>query len=133
MARHTAAIGCVAALLAAGCGGSSGNSSTGAQPTGPSAWSATLTAGTHTPRVGAPWPITIRAAAGARPLPASVRYQFLFAGRPVASRSHYRFRGTFHDTLTWPASAVGIPITFRAIVRTPLGTKNLDYAVQVRR
>jgi hypothetical protein len=66
-------------------------------------------------------------------LPASVRYQFLFAGRPVASRSHYRFRGTFHDTLTWPASAVGIPITFRAIVRTPLGTKNLDYAVQVRR
>jgi hypothetical protein len=66
-------------------------------------------------------------------LPASVRYQFLFAGRPVASRSHYRFRGTFHDTLTWPASAVGIPLTFRAIVRTSLGTKNLDYAVQVRR
>jgi hypothetical protein len=73
------------------------------------------------------------AAAAGRPLAASVRYQFLFAGRPVASRSHYRFRGTFHDVVSWPARAVGIPLTFRAIVRTSLGTRNLDYAVQVRR
>jgi hypothetical protein len=84
--------------------------------------------------VGAPWPITIRARdAAGRPLRAAVRYQYLFAGAVVARRSHYRFLGAFHDTIRWPVRSVGVPLTFRAVVTTPLGTRRLDYDVRVKR
>jgi hypothetical protein len=68
-----------------------------------------------------------------RPLSAVVRYQFVFAGRVVAERSHYRFRGRFRDVVTWPARSIGVPLTFRAAIETRLGTRNLDYPVTVRR
>lgn len=41
--------------------------------------------------------------------------------------------GAFHDTLRWPARSLGIRLTFRALVTTPLGTRRLDYPVEVRR
>jgi hypothetical protein len=69
--------------------------------------------------------------AGGRPLRAEVGYQFLFAGRVVARRSRYRFRGRFRDVVTWPRRSVGVPLTFRAVVITRLGTRNLDYPVVV--
>lgn len=94
----------------------------------------TLAAPTHRPKVDAPWPIVIQARGpDGRPLRSEVRYQFLFGGSVVARRSHYRFKGTFRDTLSWPANSVGAPLTFRAVVTTPLGTRRLDYAVEVRR
>lgn len=114
-------------------GGSSEQGETGGRTTAPRP-RVTLAAPTHRPTVGAPWPITIRARApGGRPLRAEVRYQFLFGGNVVARRSHYRFRGRFHDTLRWPARAAGLPLTFRAVVTTPLGRRNLDYRVRVGR
>jgi hypothetical protein len=51
----------------------------------------------------------------------------------VAHRSHYRFTGSFHDTFEWPASAVGYPLTFRAVIKSDGATLNLDYPVQVVR
>ncbi len=94
----------------------------------------TLAAPTHHPTVGAPWRIAIRAfGPGGRPLRAEVRYRFLFGGSVVARRSHYRFSGTFHDTLRWPARSAGLPLTFRAVVTTRFGKRNLDYRVRVRR
>ncbi len=95
---------------------------------------ARLYAPTHHPRAGAPWPITItaRTAAG-RPVRAEVRYVYLYRGQVVGRRSHYRFRGTFHDTIVWPARSVGIALTFRAVVASAVGRRNLDYAVRVRR
>jgi hypothetical protein len=71
--------------------------------------------------------------AAGRPLPAEVRYQYLFAGSVVARRSHYRFRGTFHDSFRWPARSLGVPLTFRAVITTPFGTRRLDYDVRVKR
>jgi hypothetical protein len=62
-----------------------------------------------------------------------VHYQFLFAGSVVARRSHYRFRGMLHDTIRWPARSVGVPLTFRAVVSTALGTRKVDYPIQVTR
>lgn len=94
----------------------------------------TLSASTHRPKTNAPWPIAIEARGpGGRPLRAEVRYRFLFAGSVVARRSHYRFRGAFHDVIRWPANSVGVPLTFRAVVTTALGTRQLDYPVRVRR
>jgi hypothetical protein len=69
---------------------------------------------------------------GGRPLRAVVTYQYLFAGQVVARRSRYRFTGTFHDVIRWPDNSVGYPLTFRAVVSTKLGTRNLDYPVRVR-
>lgn len=94
----------------------------------------TLSAPGHRPVAGAPWPIVIRAhGPRGEPLRAEVRYQYLFAGAVVARRSHYRFKGVFHDTIRWPARSLGIPLTFRAVVITPLGVRRLDYPVVVRR
>ncbi len=123
------------AIGLASCGGESGESpSPGSTTHRPPSPTVTLSAPTHRPTAGAPWPIAIRAhdAAG-RPLPAEVRYQYLFAGSVVARRSRYRFRGTFHDTFRWPARSLGVPLTFRAVVTTPLGTRRLDYDVKVTR
>lgn len=116
----------------ASCGGSAESTTTPAKKR--PALEVTLHATTHRPSVSKPWPIAIRAYDRAgRPLRAEVRYQYLFGGAVVARRSHYRFRGTFHDSFHWPARAVGVPLTFRAVVTTPLGTRRLDYDVKVQR
>jgi hypothetical protein len=136
-ARATAAVGALLALLVAGgCGGGGKSTSTRtAATTAPARvpLTAVLRTGGPHPKVNVDWPITIRVSAGGRPLRASVRYQFLLGGRVVARRSHYTFTGTFHDTITWPASAVGIPLVFRAVVTTSRGRRNLDYPVKVVR
>lgn len=114
------------------CGGGtdSGGTNAGVRPR----LNVTLSATGHHPAAGAPWPIVIHASgANGRPLRAEVRYQFLFAGSVVARRAHYRFRGTLHDTIRWPARSAGIPLTFQAVVSTPLGTRKLNYRVQVTR
>jgi hypothetical protein len=92
---------------------------------------ATLHAGTHHPKVGAPWPIRFRVSSGGRPARASVSYEYLFGGQVVAHRSHYTFTGHFSDVFKWPSSAVGYPLTFRAVIGSGGKTINLDYPVQV--
>jgi len=95
---------------------------------------ARLYAPTHHPKVDAPWRIKITARTQhGKPVSAEVRYQFLYNGVVVARRSHYRFRGTFRDTLTWPADSVGMRLTFRAVVTSRIGSRNLDYWVEARR
>jgi hypothetical protein len=90
-------------------------------------------ASTHHPRVNAHWPISFLVTSAGKPGSAKVEYEYLFGGQVVAHRSHYKFRGTFHDIFTWPSSAVGYPLTFRAVIKAGGVTLNLDYAVQVRR
>lgn len=148
------------ALLLLGCGGSSSGRSTASsaakplrqpsipghasQPSAPSTSAsagtvvssargvtATLHAGTHQPKVGRPWPIHFTVIHAGRPARASVSYQYLFNGQVVAHRSHYTFTGRFSDTFEWPASAVGYPLTFRAVIVSAGATIDLDYAVQV--
>lgn len=88
----------------------------------------------HHPRAGHPWRIHITARTpSGRPVRAAVSYQFLFGGTVVAHRSHYRFRGSFTNALMFPARSVGYRLTFRAVVTSAIGRRNLDYWVQVRR
>jgi hypothetical protein len=169
-ARRWLAVGPVAAaLLVAGCGGSSKSSTTGSTPshatstqaiatshttsTAPSApaqavsatsgaasrtvsassggVTASLQADTHAPKVEASWPIHFIVTRGGAPVTASVSYEYLFSGQVVAHRSHYTFKGHFSDVFKWPASAVGYPLTFRAVIASGGVTINLDYPVQV--
>jgi hypothetical protein len=140
-------------LLLAGCGQSSTTTSksmqtsaatSSSQPPAPSTVSAagivtgsshgvtaTMHAGTHHPKVGRPWPIRFVVASGGRAVRASVSYEYLFGGQVVAHRSHYTFTGHFSDVFIWPSTAVGYPLTFRAVIVSGAATINLDYPVQV--
>jgi hypothetical protein len=60
-----------------------------------------------------------------------VSYEYLFGGQVVAHRSHYTFTGHFSDIFQWPSSAVGYPLTFRAVIVSEGVTIDLDYPVQV--
>jgi hypothetical protein len=94
---------------------------------------ATMHGSSHAPVVGPLWPDSFTVTSGGHAAPASLEYEFLLAGQVVARRSHYTFRGTFHDTIEWPAPAVGYPLTLRAVVRSGPETLDIDYPVKVRR
>ena len=92
---------------------------------------ATLRAGTHNPQVNRSWPIHFTVIKAGRPARASVGYEYLFAGQVVAHRSHYTFVGRFSDVFRWPPSAVGYPLTFRAVIVSEGVTVDLDYPIRV--
>jgi|GEM_PF-1446197 hypothetical protein len=95
--------------------------------------SATLRGSTHAPKVGRPWPLHFTVTRGAHAVNASVSYEYLFGGQVVARRSHYTFDGHFSDVFKWPSSAVGYPLTFRAVIVSEGATIDLEYPVQVIR
>ena len=88
-------------------------------------------AATHEPMVGRPWPIHFTVTRGGQATTASVSYEYLFTGQVVAHRSHYTFTGHFSDVFKWPSTAVGYPLTFRAVIVSNGATIDLDYQVKV--
>jgi hypothetical protein len=95
---------------------------------------ARLEADGHRPRAERRWPIRITARTRTgRPVQAVVRYQYFVDGELVACRSRFAFYGRFQDDIVWPRSAVGISLTFRAVVTSAGSRRNLDYRVRVRR
>jgi hypothetical protein len=94
---------------------------------------ATMHPSTHHPLVEHPWPISFKVTRGGSPARASVSYEYLFGGQVVAHRSHYTFTGRFADVFKWPATAVGYPLIFRAVIVAGRVTLDLDYQVQVVR
>lgn len=86
------------------------------------------------------WPIKVTARKGSRRISGGkVFYQFLFSGRVVACRTvkaPYRPRlrnGVFRDRIEWPERSIGLPLTFRVVIETKYGVRNLDYAVVVQK
>jgi hypothetical protein len=105
-----------------------------AQAGAASGFRATLSVPGHHPKANRAWPVTVTASYRGRPVTARVRYVFLYGGQVVSRQSNYRFHGRFTDHgFSWPARAVGYRLTFRAVVSSSRGTRNLDYWVQVRR
>ncbi len=94
---------------------------------------ATMRATTHSPKVNVGWPISFTVVRAGAPVQAKLSYEYLFAGNVVAKRSNYTFTGHFSDLFHWPGSAVGYPLTFRAVILAGGQTLNLDYPVQVVR
>lgn len=108
------------------------------------AWSARMSVPTHTPKANRNWPVRIVVrTAGGRALSGTVIYHFFFGGQLVSTQScrpnqrhptPCRFsRGVYRDVVRWPSRSIGYRLTFQATVRTRLGTRNLNYWVQVRR
>jgi hypothetical protein len=119
----------------------------GAGPASAAAFKATLKAPNHSPKGGGKnWDITVTARSNSgRALRATAYYEFLYAGQKVSTQypnpGHakggtrpYRFKGSYKDTILWPARAAGYELTFRVIVAVPgMGHQNLDWKVRVHR
>jgi hypothetical protein len=115
-------------------------------PAAAASFVATLRAPTHHPRADRNWWIAVGAhTASGRALRASAFYEFVFQGQVVSTQypsprtgrtrnAPWVFTGSFRDAVVWPRRSVGVPLTFRVVVRVNgRGQVNLDYRVRVRR
>jgi hypothetical protein len=101
---------------------------------------ATLHAPTHTPRVGAPWPISIRVTdPSGHAIRARVTMRFLYGGIPVGKVDGgrvYTFVGTWREQkgeeIEFPRAARGQRLTFQAIITARRRTTRLNYWVKPR-
>ena len=105
----------------------------------PSNWKYTYTYDIKRKSWVAVWPIRITANKNGHAISGGhVFYQFIFSGRVVACRTvigpfkPYFRRGVMRDNIQFPERSVGIPLTFRAVVKTKYGVRNLDYKVTVQ-
>jgi len=97
----------------------------------------TLTGDNHAPVVNKAWrySLTVTDASG-RPLSGTVDVEFVFSGVVVGRDrppTHPVTNGRWHDTLEFPATAVGERLTFRAVVHSRQGSIILDWPIIVRR
>lgn len=96
---------------------------------------ATLHAPNHMPKAGTFWHYSVRASdSNGKPVAGMVETVFAFGGQVVGRESpptHPLTRGRLNDKVTFPARALGIPLTFRVVVHTRLGSITLDWPVRV--
>jgi len=96
-----------------------------------------LHAQNHAPKVNQSWrySVTVTDSAG-HPLSGRVDIEFAFGGQVVGHDTpptHPVANGRWHDTIQFPADAVGMPLTFQAVVHTRLGSITLDWPITVKR
>jgi hypothetical protein len=109
------------------------------------AFSAVLTADTHTPKVDTEWHYHVRVTdPGGHPIWARITSQIadpLGGMHPVEFDGtghnpyvrNYRFFGNFCDSAVWPrSSAVGVTLRFQAVVVTARGRTVLTYRITPR-
>ena len=97
--------------------------------------SATLTPSTHTPKVNAKWPIVVTATLKGKPARATALYQFLFGGLVVSTQyvknnKHFSFTGHFSDSLVFPPSSDGEPLTLSVVISSAGHTVKLDWSIK---
>jgi hypothetical protein len=97
---------------------------------------AALRGADHAPVVKRAWAYSIVATdASGHPLTGTVEVQFVYGGQVVGRDrppTHQLTNGRWHDNLRFPSAALGIPLTFQTVVRTPAGTATLNWPVKVR-
>jgi hypothetical protein len=101
---------------------------------------ATLQAPTHTPKVGVPWPITIRVTnLDGRPIRGRLTMRFLYGQIPVGKVDNgrvYSFVGSWRepkgDEIEFPPAARGQRLTFQGIVTVRGRSAKLNYWVRPR-
>lgn len=135
------------ALVSGGCGAAKHAATTTAAPAhvaakAPIPFPASLTATTHTPRVGTKWWYVVRATdLHGRPLRARLTAQVvdpLGTAHPVdigtSNRKlvNFPFTGRYRDFAEWPRTSRGYPLTFRVIVKADGRSRTLTYLVKAR-
>lgn len=96
-----------------------------------------LHASGHSPKAGKLWNYKVLAAdSGNHPLAGTVDSEFVFGGAVVGRESpptHSLKNGRLSDNITFPARAIGVPLTFQVVVHTHLGAVTLDWPVKAQR
>jgi hypothetical protein len=96
---------------------------------------ASLHGQTHVPVAGKVWHYSVLATnQSGKALSGTVDTEFVFSGQVVGRETpptHPLKNGRLNDKLTFPAQAVGIPLTFRVVVHTPAASVTLDWPVKV--
>lgn len=91
----------------------------------------------HAPTANKLWHYSVAAIdSSGRPLSGTVDTEFAFGGQVVGRESpptHPLSNGRLDDSVTFPARSLGIPLTFRVVVHTKLGSVTLDWPVKVKR
>jgi hypothetical protein len=87
---------------------------------------------------GKPWKYSVVVSdSGKRPLPGTVETELVVTGLGVVGREtpavHHLNHGLLRDNLTFPAAAVGHPITLVTVVHTPSGSVALGWPVTVQK
>jgi hypothetical protein len=97
----------------------------------------TLTARNHAPKVGHSWPysVTVTDASG-HPLSGTVDSEFVCGAQAVGHDTpptHPVKNWHWTDSLESPATAVGQPLMFQAVVHAGVGSVTLDWPIMVQR
>jgi hypothetical protein len=97
--------------------------------------SATLAPSTHTPKVNAKWPIVVTATLSGKPAHATAVYEFLYDGAVVGTgyvknNKHFSFTGHFSDSLVFPPSSDGEPLTLSVVISSAGHTVKLDWSIK---
>jgi hypothetical protein len=104
-------------------------------------FTATLSAGTHTPKVSAKWVYTVRATAAGRPIRATITTQIVdpFGGvHAVEFGDTHRlvtafpFTGTFRDFIRFPPDSKGFKLSVRVTVRAKGAKTVLTYWIRAQ-
>lgn len=110
---------------------------TGARSISAGALRATLNGQDHTPKINQPWPYSLKVTnTTGQPISGTVAIEFLLAGQIVAydkPPTHPITNGLWQSTLKFPNSALGYPLTLRAIAHTRAGSITVNWPVTVRR
>ena len=97
---------------------------------------AKLRGANHTPTANRYWSYSVRVTdASGHPLSGTVEIEFVFGGQVVGRDTpptHPIKHGRWQDKLKFPPTAVGEPLTFRAVVHAQPGTVTLDWPITVR-
>ncbi len=91
----------------------------------------------HHPKVNQPWQytVTVRDSAG-HELSGTETTEYTFGGVVVGTEhpTNVAFsNGVYHDVIEFPAAAVGHPLAVQVVVHTSLGSKTVDWPIQVTR
>ena len=93
---------------------------------------------THKPKINTNVPISVTATLKGKPAHATAAYEFLFGGMVVSTQyprnnKHFSFTGHFSDTLVFPGSAVGEPLTLRVVIKAAGHTVKLSWSISAKR
>jgi hypothetical protein len=96
-----------------------------------------LHADSHAPKAGKLFNYSVLAADSSdHALSGTVTTQFVFSGQVVGHESpptHPLKNGRLNDNVTFPARAIGIPLSLQVVVHTRLGTITLNWSVRVKK
>ena len=108
----------------------------------PAPFRLSLTAPTHTPRVGkAKWWYVVHATAAGKPVRGKLTVEVVDplgtahvaeVGTSKRKLRDFPFRGSYRDFAQWPPASRGYRLTFRVIVFARGGSRTRDYWVQPR-